>query len=190
MVKIKSIINLPDRVIKHSLMKMFFFLSLLLMLNVCSAQKYYMGIGGRAGKFHTGVSFKTFFNADNATGLQLDLLYANVASGGYTLKGMIIKQLPFKLPIVQLPLDFIYGGGAHAGYFPFEPQGYYKRDKKQANYYDDDVITIGVDVTAQIEYKIHRVPVTIGIEVVPFYEFINPGPEFVDVGVSIRYVFK
>ncbi|MBL0102535.1 MAG: hypothetical protein IPP51_01415 [Bacteroidetes bacterium] len=159
-------------------------------VNTAMAQKYTFGIGGRAGKFYTGASMKFVFATDNATSLQLDVMYANVASGGYVLKGYLIKQIPFKIPIVQLPLDFVYGLGVHAGYYPFEPQGYYKRSKKDANYYDKSVVTIGADLTAQIEYKIPRVPITLGIECVPFYEFVNPGPEFVDFGVSIRYVFR
>lgn len=151
---------------------------------------YYSGFGVRAGKFQTGLTYKQFFNADNATGMQIDAYYSNVASGGYTGKFFIIKQNRFKIPIIQLPLDFIYGGGAHVGYFPYEPQGYYKRQKKEANYYDKSVVTMGVDVTLQIEYKIPKVPLTFSIEAVPFYELLNPGPEYVDFGVALRYVFK
>ncbi|REJ80042.1 MAG: hypothetical protein DWQ33_13925, partial [Bacteroidetes bacterium] len=149
------------------------------------------GIGLRSGKFNTGITFKNFFATDNATALQLDLYYTNVASGGYTLKGFYIKQIPFNVPIIQLPLDFIFGGGINIGYFPFDPQGYYKREEKDANYYDSSVISVGAGATIQIEYQIKKIaPVTLGIEVVPFYEIINPGPEYVDVGVSIRYVFR
>ncbi|REK00364.1 MAG: hypothetical protein DWQ44_04060 [Bacteroidetes bacterium] len=155
------------------------------------AQHYSKGIGLRAGKFNTGITFKNFFATDNATALQLDLYYTNVASGGYTLKGFYIKQIPFNVPIIQLPLDFIFGGGINIGYFPFDPQGYYKREEKDANYYDSSVISVGAGATIQIEYQIKKIaPVTLGIEVVPFYEIINPGPEYVDVGVSIRYVFR
>ncbi len=163
---------------------------LLLLVKQSYSQKYYMGIGGRAGKFYTGASFKYFFNPTNSTGIQLEATYANIASGGFNLKAFMIKQLPFKVPIIQLPLDFVYGAGLHAGFFPFETQGYYKKVDGEADYYEKDVVTIGVDVTVQIEYKIPRVPVTLTIDVVPFYEFVNRGPENVDFGVSIRYVFK
>lgn len=174
-------------------MKKVLVLLLLLIAGSCSAQRYYTyytGIGGRAGKFQTGITFKHFFDADNATGIQIEGYYSNVASGGYTGKFFYIKQNRFKLPIVQLPLDFIYGAGVHAGYFPFEPQGYYKKVKRDANYYDKSVISGGVDITVQIEYKIPKVPFTFSIEAVPFYEFLNPGPEYVDFGVALRYVFK
>ena len=163
---------------------------LLFLMKTTFAQKYYMGIGARAGKFYTGASFKYFFNSTNSTGIQLEAAYANITVGGYNLKGFILKQLPFKVPIIQLPLDFVYGVGLHAAYFPYEAQGYYKKVDGNAIYYDKDVVSMGVDATIQIEYKIPRVPFTLTIDVVPFYEFVNRGPEIIDFGVSVRYVFK
>jgi hypothetical protein len=170
--------------------KILVLIGMFFLLNTTFAQKYYMGIGARAGKFYTGASFKYFFNSTNSTGIQLEAAYANITVGGYNLKGFIIKQIPFKVPIIQLPLDFVYGIGLHAAYFPFEPQGYYKKVDGDAVYYDKEVVTMGVDATIQIEYKIPKVPFTLTIDVVPFYEFVNRGPEVVDFGVSIRYVFK
>ena len=172
-------------------MKVLYTILLVFLIQVTAmGQKYFTGIGGRAGKFNSGFTFKQFLDADNASGMQIDAYYVNVASGGYALKGFYLRQNRFKLPIVQLPLDFVYGAGVHVGYFPYEPQGYYKRVEKDANYYDKSVVTAGIDLTIQIEYKIPKVPFTFGIEVVPFYELLNPGPEYVDFGVAIRYVFK
>ncbi|TAH41346.1 MAG: hypothetical protein EYC69_08655 [Bacteroidetes bacterium] len=155
------------------------------------SQLYISGIGIRAGKFNTGLTSKFFFVANNNSGMQFDAYYTNIASGGYTLKGFFVKQVPFKIPIIQLPLDFVFGGGVHAGYFPFETQGYYRKSKKDANYYDKSVVSVGLDATIQIEYQVKKIaPFTIGIDCVPFFEFMNPGPEFIDFGVSVRYVFR
>ncbi len=155
------------------------------------SQLYISGIGIRAGKFNTGITSKFFFYADNNTGMQFDAYYTNIASGGYTVKAFFIKQVPFKIPIIQLPLDFIFGGGAHAGYFPFEQQGFYKRSKNDADYYSKSVVSVGVDASIQIEYQVKKIaPFTIGIDAVPYFEFINQGPEFLDFGVSVRYVFR
>lgn len=173
------------------LQKVYTMVFCLLISGTIAAQMYTGGIGLRAGKFNTGISFKYFFNTNSSTGIQLDATYTDVASGGYTFKGFYLKQIPFKLPIVQLPLDFVVGGGVHAGYFPFEPQGYYKRERKDANYYDKSVVSGGVDALIQIEYQIKKIaPITIGIDAIPYYEFYNPGPEFIDFGVTIRYVFR
>ncbi|MBP6335064.1 MAG: hypothetical protein KA444_06280 [Bacteroidia bacterium] len=163
---------------------------LLLLVTEVHAQLYISGIGVRAGKFNTGITSKFFFYAENNTGMQFEAYYTNIASGGYTFKTFWVKQLPFKIPIIQLPLDFIVGAGAHAGYFPYAEQGYYKRSGKDAVYYSKSVMSVGVDATIQIEYQVKKIaPITIGIDFVPYYEFINQGPEFVDFGVSVRYVF-
>jgi len=160
------------------------------------AQEYYTGIGLRWGKFNSGITMKHFFNADNATGAQLDLFRTFIHSGGYTAKLFFIKQASFRLPILQIPLDYVYGFGLHAGYFPYIDQtprfGYYYRSGGKAYPYTTDVITIGIDATLQLEYQIpmHDLPVTISIDANPFFEFYNRGPEYVDFGISARYVFK
>ncbi|MBP9788954.1 MAG: hypothetical protein KBD57_00315, partial [Bacteroidia bacterium] len=70
--------------------KNLFVFVLLLLVKQSYSQKYYMGIGGRAGKFYTGASFKYFFNPTNSTGIQLEATYANIASGGFNLKAFMI----------------------------------------------------------------------------------------------------
>lgn len=169
-------------------------LCVLLIFGLTSAaysQHYYAAIGGRAGKFNTGVTMKYFWNTDNSTGVKIDGYYTNIASGGYTLKGFFIKQLPFKVPIIQLPLDLVLGAGVHGGFFPYDKQGYYKRVDGEAVYYDDDVLTVGVDATIELEYQIKKVvPLAFSIDFCPFYEFINRGPEYTDFGFSIRYLFR
>jgi hypothetical protein len=167
-------------------------LALIMLTMAASARRYYTGIGLRAGKFSSGVSFKHFYNTDNATGVQIDAMYSNMSADGFTLKAYYLKQIPFKLPIIQLPLDLVLGAGLHGAYFPFQNNnGYYKIGQKKADRYTTSVITAGVDATVQIEYRIplKKVPFTFGIDCNPFYEFYNPGPEWIDFGIAIRYVF-
>jgi hypothetical protein len=97
--------------------KIFALLFLLFLFVQASALKYYTGIGIRAGKFNTGISFKHFSNPDNATGLQLDACYSNIISGGYIVKAYGIKQIPIKIPIIQLPLDVVLGAGTGSWIF-------------------------------------------------------------------------
>ena len=159
-----------------------------------NAQEYVTGIGVKAGKFNSGLTFKRFFHTDNATGVQVDLCFTHIADDGVTLKSLFFRQLPFQVPIIQLPLDLVFGGGMHAGFFPVRTNGggYYKIVDGEARYYNKDVIAVGVDATFQIEYKIplRNVPFTFGIDCTPFYEFVNRGPEWIDFGASIRYVFR
>lgn len=173
--------------------KVLLFTLFVVLSQVALAQRYYAAFGGRAGKFNTGVTFKYFWNTDNATGLKLDGYYTNIASGGYTIKGFAIKQVPFKVPIIQLPLDLIVGGGLHTGFFPLAPNGYYKRVKNgtEPDYYTKDVVSVGVDATIEIEYQIKKtIPLAFAIDFCPYYEFINRGPEYIDFGFSIRYLFR
>src|SRR3954462_10064103 len=95
-------------------------LVVLLLLTSCVSfsygQKYYTGVGPRFGKFNTGLSFKHFYAPANRYGIEIDAYYTNIPQGGYTLKGFYLIQNRIKVPIVQIPLDFIYGGGLHAAY--------------------------------------------------------------------------
>lgn len=160
------------------------------------AQEYYTGIGLRWGKFNSGVTMKHFFNADNATGAQLDIYRTYIHSRGYTAKIFFIKQGSFRVPILQIPLDYIYGFGLHGAYFPYVDQtprfGYYYRSGGVAHPYDRSVITIGLDATLQVEYQIpmHDLPITISVDMNPWFEFYHRGPEYVDFGLNVRYVFK
>ena len=153
---------------------------------------YYTGVGLRVGKFNSGISYKHFYGSDNITAIQVDAYITHMADGGFTLKGFYLRQFPFKIPIVQLPLDFIYGGGLHMGYFPISERGYYKLVKGDAVYYGKSVFSGGIDATVQVEYQVSKrvAPLTITLDCVPFYEFYNRGPELVDFGVSLRYTFK
>ncbi|MFM8433576.1 MAG: hypothetical protein ACKOA1_12330 [Bacteroidota bacterium] len=187
-----KISNLP------SMNKVWIFISMLLLSSQISAQRYYAAFGGRAGKFNTGVTFKYFWNTDNATGVKLDGYYTKMGAGGYTIKGFAIKQVPFKIPIIQLPLDLIIGGGVHGGFFPVGDgfTRYYKRvkgggDPIEADYYNNDVVSVGIDATIELEYQVKKImPIAFAIDVCPFYEFINRGPEYIDFGFSIRYLFR
>ena len=177
-------------------MKKFILVAALLTLTLtASARRYYTGIGLRVGRFDFGATFKHFYNTDQATGLQFDAFYGLFGSYGYTVKGYYIKQIPFKVPIIQIPLDLVLGGGLHIGYFPAaNDNGYHNR--KGEYYLDEDgnpksVFVAGVDATIQLEYRlpIKKLPFTIGIDCNPFYEFYHPGPEWIDFGVALRYVF-
>lgn len=177
-------------------MKKFFLVLLFTSVTLmASARRYYTGIGLRAGRFDFGATFKHFYNVDNATGLQFDAFYGIFGSYGYTVKGYYLKQIPFKVPIIQIPLDLVLGGGLHVGYFPAANDNGYRN--RSGDYYTNakgdpiSVFVAGVDATVQIEYRIpvKKVPVTITLDANPFFEFYHPGPEWIDLGVALRYVF-
>lgn len=156
---------------------------------------YTMALGVRGGKFNNGVSFKYFFSSDNASGIQLDGYYSKIGNNGYTVKLFYIRQVPFKVPIIQIPLDLVYGAGVHAGYFPLKNgYSYFKVRDGDPVYYNKTVTPVGVDATIQLEYRARSrrksLPLIFTFDFTPFYEFVYEGPEQLDFGASIRYIIQ
>jgi hypothetical protein len=84
----------------------------------------------------------------------------------------LLRQVHEMHPYLDLPsnFDFIYGYGAHAGYYysdKFRPFGfndyYYPRRKFSP--------LLGVDFYAGIEYSFDSFPVLVGFDFKPFFEF-------------------
>src|SRR6266478_2413694 len=94
----------------------------MLMISATTNAQYYTGVGVRLGKFASGVSVKYFFDANNAQGIEIIAASTKTAKGGYTLTGLYECQTPIRLPILMIPLDIVFGGGIHGGYFA---KGYY-----------------------------------------------------------------
>ena len=161
---------------------------------VCSApinlfsQEYKTGMGLRGG-WTSGLTFKQFIKEDRAIelifssgwrrwqGYQITALY-EVHKGAFTkdeVKGFF----------------WFYGGGAHFGggykYEHWHPTGTWTGYWHKHGYN-----SFGVDLVFGLEYKIEEVPITLGVDVKPFFEFATD-PEasfgFWDSALSIRFVF-
>lgn len=158
-----------------------------LLIYTQSHAQYYTGVGARLGKFSSGVSVKYFFDANNAKGLELFLGKTKIARGGYIGKLFYENQTPCTMPLLQIPLDIVFGGGAHLAYFP---KDYYRLRDGELIPYGDKILCAGVDAILGVEYKIPIAPITLGIDVNPFLDLLNPGPEYLDFSLAIRYVFE
>ena len=155
---------------------------------------YHIGIGARLGKLNNGITFKEFFHSDPNIGIEAQLYSSLIgATYGYTGKAFLLDQITFHVPFVQLPLDFIIGGGFQAGYFPYNPPdyGYYKIVDGKPAYYRRNIVSGGIAANIGLEYQLKKVaPFSIGIDIVPAYEFYHAGPEWFDFGVDVRYVIQ
>ena len=158
-----------------------------LFLSVAAQAQYYTGAGLRLGKFASGVSVKYFFDANNASAIELIAAKTKTAKGGYVLTGLYESQTPIRTPILQIPLDIVFGGGVHGGYFA---EGYYRLRDGEKMDYGPKVYTAGIDAILGVEYKVPIAPFTVGLDCQPFYDLLNPGPEYIDFSVVIRYVFE
>lgn len=158
-----------------------------LIFTTAANAQYYTGIGIHIGRFATGVSIKYFFDANNANGIELIAGKTRAANGGYVATALYEMQRPFNSSLLRIPLDFVFGGGVHGGYYP---EGYYSIRDGVAYMYGEKVYAFGIDAVLGLEYKVPVAPLTIGVECIPFYEIVNPGPEFIDFSFSVRYVFE
>src|SRR5204862_4346640 len=104
--------------------------------------QYYTGVGVRLGKFASGVSVKYFFDANNSSAIELIAAKTKTAKGGYVATALYECQTPINMPILQIPLDIVFGGGVHAGRFN---DGYYRFRDGEVYMYKGPVFTAGID---------------------------------------------
>lgn len=138
---------------------------------------YTTGIGFRAA-WHPGLTVKHFFKSDAAVEA---ILHTRYKYRGWVLTGLYEKHAPaFGVSGMQ----WFYGLGAHVGSFR---EGYYI--DRSGRLYKDRVINAGIDGILGIEYYIGDIPFTIGADIKPFFDIINPGWGYWDGAISIRYTF-
>ena len=170
-------------------MKYFLSLLFLLQMTVLQAQDYKNAAGLRLGKTD-GLNYKRFLTEDGAIELMLGF-------GGYD-DGMRIYatyQWHFQIPAEFTDnLYMYYGVGGHAGYInPYKDRRYYMKDSTivsengNKTYY-----TIGVDGVLGLEYRIYTVPMTVSMEVKPYFEYYGlryTQFKFWDFGFTVNYIF-
>lgn len=164
----------------------FIFLLIVNMYSIapCNAQ-YATGVGLRVGKFATGLDVKHFFDQYQTIGIEFFGGYTQEANSGYLAKLFLVKQIPIHDSRLQVPLKYIFGVGAHAGYFK-DP--YFTIKEGRAVYYPENSFSFGIDGTFGLEYNTRKLPFTIGVDATPYYTFFNPGPAWIDFGVTIHYI--
>ena len=83
-------------------------------------------------------------------------------------------------------LCWFYGIGAHVGYYP-TVQYYYNPN---GVYYTTSVTHVGIDGIIGLEYMFTRFPLVVSLDAKPYFEFIYPGPDFIDVALSARFYIE
>ena len=154
--------------------------------NVTIAE-YTYGLGFRLGKFASGPDFKWFFHRDGNLGLNCYAGYTKEAKSGYFGRGFLIRQLPILDSKLQIPLDIIVGAGPHVGYFN---EDYYYVENGDPVFYSNKTWAAGLGVLFGLEYDTEKLPITIGIDAIPYYNLLHKGPEWIDFSLSVRYKFR
>jgi hypothetical protein len=143
---------------------------------------YNNGIGLRLGT-ENGVTYKHFFKETVAFEAMLTTGYR-----AFIITGLVEKHFPFR---TADGFSFFLGAGAHIGSWKYVSyyRGRYYRDK----YYfvRDDVYhgpSFGLDGILGLEYKFNA-PVTLGVDIKPYFDIVYPGVSFIDGALSVRYTF-
>ncbi len=171
--------------------KIFFAFSFLfLLLSLTShSQDYKTGIGLRGG-WIAGLTVKTFIKEGKALEFILSSGYRWRPGYQFTVLYEVHKQA-FEVD----GLYWLYGGGAHfGGGYSWEHWHHNNNNNPWDGYYHTHHnIAVGIDGIFGIEYKIAEIPITIGVDIKPFFDFVQdrdyPYGGFWDSAFSIRYVF-
>lgn len=144
-----------------------------------SGYSYKTGIGLRGG-FTSGLSIKHFIGSKSAIEGII----------GSRWRGFSIAAL-YELhtaPIFGVSnLAFEYGVGGRLGFYNGDYYDWYDEDDR---YHDRTVMTLGVVGIVGLEYKFDKIPFTIGVDLLPYFDFVGRGDSFVDGSLSFRYILK
>lgn len=139
-----------------------------------NAQSYKTALGGRLG-FFNGFTIKHFVRNDKA----LEGLLA-FRWNGFEITGLYEHQRPLK---GVNNLDWFIGIGGHVGFWN---TGYYYK-----HYYADNHSAFGMDLIGGLEYTFDEVPINIGLDWKPAFNFYGEGPvRFDGLALSIRYAIR
>jgi len=159
---------------------------ILLLTGEATAQISENHIGLRGG-IHSGVYFQNLLSAGTAETSFYVLLSADKNSARLSVMRIIYET---SLSEVADNLFFTWGYGGHAG-FTVTDHTYFLGRKYQFEYERFRPVA-GIDGWLGLEYRFTGIPMAIGLNIKPFFEFMVPG--FIniqpgDVGLSVAYRF-
>ena len=173
---------------KHT-MKRTIFLSLILLFSLQSFNalaQYRWAVGGRVG-YDAGIHYKQF--TDELHAIEIMASSRVYDYGGYKLLAMYEYQKKNRNKIIFIPnLSWILGGGIHISYY--KGTTYPSGNGGNGAKYPDAVFPIGADICLGTEYEFRGLPLALGMDLRPFYEFYKPGPYYFDAGISLRYLVE
>ncbi|HEX3010100.1 MAG TPA: hypothetical protein VHO90_21035 [Bacteroidales bacterium] len=142
--------------------------------NSLNAQNYNTGLGGRIG-FFNGFTVKHFVQSDRALEGLLSFRW-----NGFVITGLYEYQKPLK---GVNNLDWYIGVGGHVGFW--DGDDYYWHHN------NDNHSIVGIDFIGGLEYTFEEVPINIGLDWKPAFNFIGDDHVWIDgLALSIRYAIK
>jgi hypothetical protein len=167
----------------RTLLKFIACLSVCIFLTTSTKADYRTAVGIRVGKFMSDIELKHFYNGNRFVGMEFKTGITKEAFGGYKAKAFYVAQFPLRNSMLQIPVDIVIGAGGHGGYFK---ERYYKVVDGDPVYYKDNTFCAGPDAKIELEYNTRKFPITVSIDCNVFYSLYNPGPEWIDFGLTLR----
>jgi hypothetical protein len=152
---------------------------------------YTTAIGIRGG-YTSGITLKHFVNNKAA----IEVIVGASRWRGTSLTGLYEWHKKGALEVPQL--SWVYGLGARLGFFDgrYYYDGYNGKCKGPNSrlcngYYDDRTFAaIGVVAIGGLEYKFKDAPLTLGLDLIPYFYFQHYRGNFIDGSFSLRYTFN
>ncbi len=138
-------------------------------------QDYHTGLGIRLG-YASGITAKHFFTTDAAVEGILTTRW-----DGFNITGLYERHLPV---FDTEGFYFLYGGGGHFGLWDIKK---FNPDSDQSG----NQVFLGIDGIIGLEYIFADVPLSLGLDWKPGFNFISEfGFAFDEIALSVRYLFK
>jgi hypothetical protein len=159
---------------------------------------YKTGIGGRIG-FEGGLTLKHFVSG---TGAIEGIITTGWFYRGFRIIGLYEYQKSFGAGAEGL--SWFAGGGFHLGFYDNAYYGYgygygnyygaYGYYDKHGNWhpvgYRSSYTSIGIDFIAGLEFVFPKAPLSISLDVKPFFDLYGRGSRYLDGALSVRYTIK
>lgn len=152
-----------------------------------NAQQYDQSAGVRLG--HTsGITYKNFVTEEKSFELTL-----SGRNEGFQFIAMYVNHLQMEIAFSENFYAY-YGLGGHAGFEKFSRlrKTLTSFDPPEFVYEDQAYFIMGIDATLGVEYRWLSVPVTLGFDIKPYFNYIGmryTEARFWDAGISFKYIF-
>ncbi len=141
------------------------------------SQSYGTAVGARLGGLTSGLTIKHFTSSSTA----LEGI-VSFGSRSFIITGLYEVHNPIS---GARGLQWLYGGGAHIGFF--NDGGSYYTFRGEHVYNNRSVV--GLDLILGLDYKFKGAPINIGIDVKPIIDFYDGAIMYFDTGFSVRLTF-
>lgn len=150
------------------------------------AQYYKKSVGIRTG-YTSAVTYKYFFENEQA----IEVL-ASGRNNGFQVAALYQFNKPMSISFNDRFYAY-YGVGASVGYEKFSTRIADVNSTIPAFTFDQQTyFTMGINTILGVEYRWLTIPMTIGLDIKPLFQFIGmqyTETHFWDVGLSAKYVF-